>query len=628
MIGSILKDNGCVNHKEIIESGKRDFSKMGAVMNQCDAIIEQKRRLYTYYTTPLDPQIRDTIWNVIFDSAITAPSMAVLLGNILTPTEVNLFFQFSQLHKECTSPPDLTRLIGLLPISSFKKLHFLMETITDALQIQMVNLDVDSISQIHDTMMEGKFGLIPAIHEDPRYYREMYKVFYTICCNRVVTVRPTPLAFGHSYISFNPATRHYVCNKKKIKKPKETNDLVKATSVTSAVAAADGSVILDGEDEEEEEPQDSATPAASDTTYNIFATLFSKINLRNIIRPVPAETLDQLERSMDDGSDTTLDLSIQVQMDTLIKKLTYGRFQNGTVKKQNKIVRVVKKLRQPNCTLNPPVMVLDSFGKRFYHGKNDTTKRVYQHCLSCGNFTNYYDENWHSSTYECFNCWLNSLSILCQCMYCRGVAHHTLEKVAQVKKDAESLADTETTQHNEDKDFQGKANYDAILKSQNRMMILKFLLHLPQFPLTFLKLSENQQYQLLVDKFQLNPEEIRGRYAYPLAAHRDLYRDSHLSWSKACHTLPCYFTANFCQHHRPMNPNLIRRKNAGIKEELVEAEEKVATISHQQRTPTVTATNLNVNNPYRISLLEEYWTLLNKKIRGKAIRQRYNGENG
>ncbi len=157
-----------------------------------------------------------------------------------------------------------------------------------------------------------------------------------------------------------------------------------------------------------------------------------------------------------------------------------------------------------------------------------------------------------------------------------------------------------------------------IIKSQKRLRVLYECLHTPYYPMCLVKTNKNNRYQILRQKFQLN-QTILDRYDALENGHRRVLEDSKLTVSKLFHNIPCYFNAYFCNLHQPMNPNIIKRvfKMMGSvwKQSDDKEEGNSQFLKRHQKTTYITPKNFNINNPYRISMLEEFWKILNNKFK-------------
>jgi hypothetical protein len=707
VIIEILQLNGYVENtslplKEILSSKVHIHSLQTIVQK----VMEERIKRHKYINQPINEELRLFIWNTVFrhsspsnpyDPSLLGKSIALssssaersdwsmalqyIFQDILTKSEKTFLFKIMKLEDDQVSPEKIHQLISLLPnpIPSFKKIHFIIETIYTGYNLQITPLDFESVQKIHKTMVTSRFKLIPGM---PVNYQNMYRAVITYCCNRITSLGKTNTLYGHLYVSYDPIRKVFICNKKKSKKmsyttPNNTgsgnsgmvpssnqnNRAIKITEEEYQLIADSGidvdqlvstktkssqhhakrekggsleksSVEDQDEDglEDEEDGMIIPTPLLNSREQGVFffkhilennkmgkilvkipenltsasfASLMSKWLESSLMMGVTSNFIDEGE---EDTGNKLLDY-----IESLTRELTEykarPRFKNLETKDQNKIARRLKKVRHPDCVNNPPVICIDTFGKRIFFGRDEKNKKVYQHCLKCGNFTYYMDENW-SHEYACFNCWSKEMYLHCRCTYCHNITHKTFDSnhLNVVSKDYKTNDETIKKEN--------MKRVNDILKSQRRERIIHECMKTPQFPLCLIFISKPYQKRIMKSHLNLSDTVITQMDKKQLD-HQTLYNNAEniltpLTLSRRYTEVPIYFSGYFCNNHKPLDPNIIQ---TGGEKQLNYSKTNFNALSGAGaiRTFVVNASNFNINNQYRISFIPHFFALLQKK---------------
>lgn len=586
----------------------------------CLLILSKKIEMHNYYTTPLDNDTSEKIWSLFFNTTEELSMVQVLerLDTLFSKTENLLLFQVIKLHKEIQSPKEIRRLVGFLPVASFKKFHYFFETMYNSQNISLIPLDLSSAQQIHQTITKNKFGLIPGIHINPSYEKEMYKVYITFCCNGVVSCSTTSMLYGHSQISFDHFNQKYVCTKKKVKKTKDKTNKAynhhqpkhpkKVTAKSQGEAKGqtmEETVSMSTFDELASQRLETIiSQRGVGNTHDLFSKVLAEMKFQ-AISIFPSEEVNNVSL----GSE----LEQNQKMDAVIKSIDENRFKNILLKVQNKWARILKRMRQPNCSQNPPVPVIDVKGKRLFHGKDEKGKQAYQHCLKCGNFTYYQDDNW-GPHYECGLCWINSLAILCRCVYCRSIQFLTLDKVKQKLKKktdinillAEDLSKQSSAPQQTQEAKESEKKLKETIKSNNKQKILHECLHVQMFPVCYVELNKERRNATVKERFQLNQRYIDDA-ELKRKTHQRHFSGSQMFLSSAYYDVFCFFNLFFCQQHQPPNPNSAKKQ------------------SKSTQSLILSGGNFNMNNKNRISFLDVYWDIRSKQ-KTKVLQKKTRGD--
>ena len=697
----ILEQNGFMESVNtplsLILTSNLLLSKFSSVA--IDKILRYKVKLHAHINQPLNLEIKHYIWDTIYKhSTPNNPYDASVLGRqvfmdgdgeaginrvrfifekILTKYENDFLFKITKLYEDQISPEKISKLIDLMPnpIPSFKKIHFLMETIYSAYSLQTTPLDMSSVRKIHETMVAKRYKVLSGPHVP---YQNMYRVVITQCCKRIASLGRSSTLYGHFYVSYNPIRKVYVCNKKKSKRMNYTSimsaqitkmrpevinvdndeanktrkkrpvqitqeevqtlintdlDIPQLNSLPEVLTgfrdsqspllndidadAEEGEGVV-GEDEEPTLiiPQFSTS---KDSKTFFFMYILESNRMGKVLVKAPFHLVDAFSNACTASFDETSSSSIVQDITSKITALTdelseyikKPRFPALDEKDQNKIARRLKKIRHLDCINNPPVIFLDGFGKRFFHGRDEKSRKISQHCLKCGNFTSYTDENW-AAEYACFNCWLKDLSIHCRCTYC----HSINQKIFDANQ-LDMVRDSANISAEMVKKERAKKISD-VLKAQRRERVMKECMRTPQFPLCITPVTRTLRTTVLAKRLNLSQnaielvDDMERRHYVDLATNDVLVP---LVMSRRFSNVPIYYSAHFCKTHEPLNPNLIHRHAQDKKAKYDGKSSNSLTGGGAIRTFMVTASNFNINNHYRISFLSHYFDLLNARKR-------------
>lgn len=660
-IAEILCKNGLKTVNEQFYTFLDDKQKNLELQKLLKTIITKERiTKHKYLNRPLNEELRYFIWNTVFrnstpenpydpsviknimcDPSIENP-VEYIFKDILTKSERLFLFKIIKLEEDQVSSKKITKLLSLLPnpIPSFKKLHFIVETIYSAYNLQTTPLDTETVEKIHNVMVTKRFKLIPGM---PVNYQNIYRAIITHCCNRVASLGKNNTLYGHFYVSFDPNTQMLVCNKKKSKKMNYVS--FSATGANSQKNTNTNKVQITDEDRQ------TYIDSGLDVTEFISASnLKKKVQQGNNTKNLSTEMDDEIElqapidfsSSTDDNfffsyilksnkmgvvlveaPQTNFNLNEESSLRDFLKNLKEytmsKRFAAFDEKDQNKIARRLKKIRHPDCINNPPVICIDIFAKRIFYGKDEKNRKIYQTCTKCGNFTLYQDENW-TYEYACFNCWLKDFYIHCRCTYCHSSVHRVFNDhnnmpiVPNMSVLTDDLLKKERAKRISD-----------ILKSQRRDRIIHECMRMPQFPICINGLTKTQRHTVMKKELGM-AKTIISSFDEKESAFNGIYNNwkdglTNLTISRKYVDMPNFFSAYFCPAHRPLNPINITLNVGEASKKYNESNFNALSNTGAIRTFMVNSSNFNVNNQYRISFVSPFFELLrNKKKKDKKKR--------
>jgi hypothetical protein len=694
-------------------------------------LLKKRQKLHRALKSPLADEYKEMIWKSIMgnvaNDSMEEKRLAQKMNEFfvtLHPDTITVLYNVTILHDMNYSPKRIAKEFKNLPLSSLKPLHFLLDTICTAYSIQTANLDLDSTLKIHESLL-ARFKRVEPIQT---LTSKVYRIFYTFCCNRMASVNKNSQMFGHSYIIYSRDAKQYLCGKKKSKRsiPTSSNNTTTTTTLllentktlalknTSRTTTASNKkkqhthidikskkkpkemskfefnllkeAVIDGtnndedEDEEEEKAEEDCyfTNIAKNNGLKTILNIPSKELTNHIDKILKTPTTISENESEEEEEDKIDELYKSLVSFEQFKQPQQKNFKTIGTKEQNMIVRRLKKMRGLECSTHPPAACLNAFGKRIYHGKDEKKKKVYQHCLKCGNFTDFSDECW-GAEYQCFRCWLESLVVICRCSFCHQIKWNTLEKQMNQQANKEKMAYTSMNNMSSssssssgstdfltdntysfksiDPKFNKKRSKNT-MKLKWRNKILMESLHTPTYPMCLTTLSRVERKNILSSKAGVNiPDEVNNPSIESLPS--GLLPCTELSsgargLSTTRTDIPCMYNMYFCSHHQPLNLSVINQGGIGHSTNNFDASKN----NHLNTTPVLsknddnltnhtkqsgisthppryynihrtsfllTTKNFNINNSSRISFMDVYWNILSgKKTRPWTIGNNHN----
>lgn len=160
------------------------------------------------------------------------------------------------LHKDNPAPKDILAQLGRIDIGELRVVIWFFNCVAKLERIQFAPLHYGAIAKIQRAMTTRRYALFPG----QRIPQNVYDVYYTICCNKVMTLFERN-NYGSGFMSFDLERRAFVCkecNKKKRSRKKAAAAKNAKTTRPARPQGTGGAIVfepvLDGGEEEEEEP--------------------------------------------------------------------------------------------------------------------------------------------------------------------------------------------------------------------------------------------------------------------------------------------------------------------------------------------------------------------------------------